>query len=230
MHYNALATVIGVVALSVGAGSATASGDSHGHWKKVRIEFAPNGDGGMDLPPIQTFCDPADPAEPPDPPSQCVSLRIVNVTQGGDLVGSTLQGGAIVLGAPGHLIQSVAGTFTGTVNGCGTGGFRYTGVEDFASPTSVLSYTIVEGSGFGELEGITGSFGTRLAETDEVFVLRGTEREITTERAARAADTSAASLSVAGEGLEALDGHVPRRGVLSSARPAFSSAEKRSAS
>ena len=167
MHYKALAAVIGVVALTVGAGSAAASGGSHGHWKKVRIEFVPTGAVTTQLGQV---CDPADPA---DPPVQCEYLSTTtNVTQTGDLMGSTVEGEVSAAGAPGLFTQSVAGTFTGTVNGCGDGGFRYVGNVVFGGPTGDFSYRIVDGSGFGDLAGITGSYGSHGADTS----LHGTVR------------------------------------------------------
>jgi hypothetical protein len=54
----------------------------------------------------------------------------------------------------------MTGTFTGSVNGCGTGSFLYRGAGTASTTTLryAATYTIVRGTGTGDLAGVSGVF------------------------------------------------------------------------
>lgn len=94
----------------------------------------------------------------PELPDRCAmaSTSVREVT--GDLQGRTYGGGVTVLAPQGGSAVGAAAAavvFVGTVNGCGSGSFMY-----LASATGTLpmdgKLIIVEGSGTGDLEGISG--------------------------------------------------------------------------
>ena len=115
MRLIKLSTAVVAAALMVAGGTAAAKASSQSDWKKVKVHFTPTdvvvSDAG-------SACDTA---------NQCVFLASVRGTQTGDLQGSTVQ--SLTTGSNGTnvLPQSMLGTFTGNVTGCGAGGFLYRG-------------------------------------------------------------------------------------------------------
>jgi hypothetical protein len=75
------------------------------------------------------------------------------------------------------LPQNVSGTFTGSINGCGTGRMLYSGRGniDLTTGRSTMTYTITEGSGTGQLEGISGTLRQSVIG-DAPAAIRGTLR------------------------------------------------------
>ncbi len=161
MNLKKLAVAAGAITLLAGTGSAAADGGNHaGRWRNVHVQFEPN--VAPDTGTSELLCGPPDTVDPTI--KKCVQASTVTATQTGDIQGTTVQAGSV--GANGvdahHLPQSAIGTFDGTVKGCGDdqGGFLYvgTGTLDFTTLVATMTYTIVEGSGTGQLAGITGRF------------------------------------------------------------------------
>ena len=59
-----------------------------------------------------------------------------------------------------------AGAFTGKVKRCGTGSVMFTSITTGTDTNVVTTYTIVPGSGTGDLVGISGTFGTKYGDPD----------------------------------------------------------------
>jgi hypothetical protein len=140
--------MLGVALLPV-AGLATAAdaADGDGGWTRVNVTFTPTGPGQTF---VEAVCDPAN-------PQFCTYLaKFPNVVQEGDLVGTTVEADVYAVALNGVTVNVYAGTFNGTVNGCGTGTFIYSGSALIAEG-AVFEYPIVKGSGTGDLEGITGT-------------------------------------------------------------------------
>jgi hypothetical protein len=134
------------VSLAV-SGTAAAGGSNHTSWKSVRVTTVPTGIVVGDLGHV---CDSG---------GQCVySQTETNVTQTGSLQGSTVQADVTGAGSDPVLTTLSSGTFTGSVTGCGTGAFLYTGLGTFDTATGNTeeTYIIVAGSGTGDLAGISG--------------------------------------------------------------------------
>src|SRR3954447_488366 len=127
MNLKQLVMAIGAVTLMAGGGTAAAQGGNGGGPRRtVHVQSHP---ATTPTPgPSEPVC-----APPPDPSAptiaKCVATSTVTATQAGDGRGTTVQ--ALVVGSngvdPHHLPQSAIGTFDGTVNGCGQGGFLYVG-------------------------------------------------------------------------------------------------------
>lgn len=142
--------LVGVALLTTVAagGSAAAGGWSQPRSKTVRVRFQPTGVVSNDLGHV---CDSGG--------VQCVySSSETNATQTGDLQGSTVQADVTSTGSSTRLTGLSKGTFTGSVTGCGTGGFLYsaTSTIDLVADTDDTTYVIDLGSGTGDLTGISG--------------------------------------------------------------------------
>jgi hypothetical protein len=136
--------VAGVAALSV-SGSAAAGGGGAHKWTTVKIRTQPTDIVSTDYTPV---CDAG---------GTCIYTQAVtSATQTGDLQGSTVEANAFGI-AGSNTTGSGLGTFTGHVNGCGTGSFLYNAQRAIAADGTTDSiYVIVPSSGTGELAGITG--------------------------------------------------------------------------
>ena len=167
MQLKKLALAAGAVTLAVGGGSAAADGGGGGRWKTVHVQFTPT---DLVFTNEGVACDAA---------HQCVTVSTITATLTGDLVGSTVQATAVGFNGVNlaKIPQNVTGTVTGTVNGCGTGGFLYSGSGNVDGTTnqSTMTYTIVEGTGTGELTGITGELRQR-GPADVISPISGTLR------------------------------------------------------
>lgn len=142
--------MLGVALLPIVAFTPAASaGGGHGQgWKQVHVTFTPT--GVVDTP-VDAVCD-------VNNPTVCVYMsKAPNVTQTGDLQGTTVQAATVALMPTGQLLLNATGTFVGTVKGCGAGSFLYSGRGIFDASGGVIRYPIAAGSGTGELEGITGT-------------------------------------------------------------------------
>ena len=139
MRLIKLSTAVVAAALMVAGGTAAAKASSQSDWKKVKVHFTPTdvvvSDAG-------SACDTA---------NQCVFLASVRGTQTGDLQGSTVQSLTTGFNGTNVLPQSMLGTFTGNVTGCGAGGFLYRGAATVSATTLQYkaTYTIVPGTGTG---------------------------------------------------------------------------------
>jgi hypothetical protein len=128
------------------ANAAQANGGDRG-WTKVHVTVTPT---GLEQTFVDTVCDPAN-------AQLCAHLaKFPNVVQQGDLVGTTVEADVYAVALNGVTVNVYAGTFDGTVTECGTGTFLYAGSAVVADGT-VFEYPIVNGSGTGDLEGITGT-------------------------------------------------------------------------
>ncbi len=92
---------------------------------------------------------------------QCIAFRASTTTMTGGLDGSAVgRVGAWVAvedGQPSSSVLAGVQLFTGTVDGCGTGSFAWTVVGELTDASPFESQLrIVEGSGSGELSGISG--------------------------------------------------------------------------
>jgi hypothetical protein len=134
----------------LGMATTASAGDSSGKgWKKVHVSFTAT---NQEVTPLDFTCDLAD-------ATVCVGAsKITNVTQTGDLQGSTLQANAFGTTAAGVIAYNVSGTFIGSVKGCGTGTFAYSGrgLLD-AELNGETVYQIAKGSGTADLAGIGGT-------------------------------------------------------------------------
>jgi hypothetical protein len=81
---------------------------------------------------------------------------------------------------PGSFTFSGIETFTGTVDGCGTGSITYTVTEGFAqlmpsptAPNGVQRWTIVPGAGTGGLAGVTGGQGVGIFTIQQTLANEG---------------------------------------------------------
>lgn len=83
--------------------------------------------------------------------------KFPDVTESGDLVGRAVQGNVYATTANGMYALGTAGSFDGMVKECGIGTFAYSGrgLLD-AQLEGKVTYTLVPGTGTGDLEGITG--------------------------------------------------------------------------
>lgn len=89
---------------------------------------------------------------------QCIAFRASSTTLNGGLQG-TANGrvGAWVAVESGASVLAGVQLFTGSVEGCGTGSFAWTVVGELTdSPTFESQLRIIDGSGSGELTGISG--------------------------------------------------------------------------
>jgi hypothetical protein len=98
-----------------------------------------------------------------DAAGQCAFFVKVTANETGDLVGTVVQGIVYSFNTSNRAPFSASGAFTGSVKGCGSGGFLYTGrgVVDPATGDGPVEFPIVEGSGTGDLVGISGVFRGR---------------------------------------------------------------------
>jgi hypothetical protein len=147
MKRRAMLMGFAVAASLAAGGTAAAGGANHTTWKTVHVRALPTGIVDNDLGHV---CDSG---------GQCVySQTETNVTQTGDLQGSTVQADVTGAGADPLLTTLSSGTFTGSVKGCGTGAFLYTGQGTFDSASGNFdeTFVIVDGSGTGDLAGISG--------------------------------------------------------------------------
>jgi hypothetical protein len=156
MRLTKLATAVVAAALMVAGGTAAAKASSQSDWKKVKVHFTPTdvvvSDAG-------TVCDTA---------NQCVSLARISATQTGDLQGSTVESFTTGFNGTNVVPQTMLGTFTGNVTGCGAGGVLSRGDATVNATTGqyTATYTIVPGTGTGGLAGITGFFTQQGSVTD----------------------------------------------------------------
>lgn len=139
-------SVVLSAAIVFGGGTAAATAGGQSGWKTVKVRFTPT---ALVVNQAGSACDTA---------NQCAVLSTVTATQTGDLQGSTAQGQILAFNETDVLPQSMLGTFTGNVNGCGTGGFPYKG-SSIGSKTTLrytATYTIVRGTSTGALADVTG--------------------------------------------------------------------------
>ena len=146
-----LAAVVAILVPAIGAGGVALAGDG-GRWKKVPISFAGGpGEGAPEL--AGTACAPAD---------RCIYLlKFPPGTVIGDVEGDFVEGDvATDTNAAGVATVVGAGSFIGSVKGCGDGGFFYTliGTFDFSGGPSRTEYKIAPQTGTGALAGITGGW------------------------------------------------------------------------
>jgi len=136
------------------ANVAYANGGGRG-WTNVNVTITPT---GLDQTFVDTVCDPTN-------TQLCTYLaKFPNVVQQGDLVGTTVEADAYGVALNGVTVNVYVGTFNGTVKDCGAGTFLYAGSAVVVDGT-VFEYPIVNGSGTGELEGITGTIRSTDAGT-----------------------------------------------------------------
>lgn len=99
---------------------------------------------------------------------QCIAFRASSTTLEGGLRGTAIgRVGAWVAvenGQPGASVLGGVQLFTGTVEGCGTGSFAWTVLgQQTDSPTFESQLRIIDGSGSGELSGISGKGSASLS-------------------------------------------------------------------
>lgn len=92
---------------------------------------------------------------------QCIVFRAATTTLTGGLEGTAAgrvgAWAAIEGGQPGESVLAGVQLFTGTVEGCGTGSFAWTVVGQLtATPPFESELRIIDGSGTGELTGLSG--------------------------------------------------------------------------
>lgn len=104
------------------------------------------------------------------PAGQCLAYSQSQVTYTGELSGSASNRFALWAqleeGRPVRTSLNGILLFTGTVAGCGTGTFAFRSAGDFTStPPYINRLEVIDGTGTGDLEGITGRGETSLDGT-----------------------------------------------------------------
>ena len=143
-----LAAVIVLVALTGRPLVAAASRPEKISFTFTEVEV-PNYDQGT--------CDPSFLPYPGEP--ACVAYASGEYTLAGDLVGTEFEEDSLAYFANGTLLFTGYGMYTGTLKGRGTGSFVALDYDGIATPSGVQKGTlrIVDGTGTGDLVGISGS-------------------------------------------------------------------------
>jgi hypothetical protein len=151
---------LGTIGLALSTTTAGADGPAASqHRLSYTMSLQPVG-GGID-------CDPTT-------PSRCI-FSFQNVkTYTGELTGTSYGSGTAALGSDGLYHAVVVERFTGTVSGCGEGTFITRVADDFdlATGKATGSWTIVAGSGTGDLQHASGGSVNGSASDDPVAMIR----------------------------------------------------------
>jgi hypothetical protein len=145
--------VLGGIAILLSAGSVYAGGPppkpEQISFTFTEVEVPINYDQGT--------CDPSFLPYPGEP--ACVAYASGEYTLAGDLVGTEFEEDSLAYFANGTLLFTGYGMYTGTLKGRGTGSFVALDYDGIATPSGVQTgkLRIVDGTGTGDLVGISGS-------------------------------------------------------------------------
>ncbi len=145
--------MVGVALVPVLGMAATAGADAGGGpgkgWKKVHVSFT------ADVPESNLLAAECQESSP----ELCLYVSTnPNMVLSGDVVGTADAATTAGVSTSGVTALATAGTFAGTVKGCGSGTFIYFGTSVVEPGVEVpLISQLVPGTGTGDLEGISGT-------------------------------------------------------------------------